>query len=464
MNGISRDSPWRTLGDVTFEQWATAILSAGGPEELASEDCWEAARPHSALLLNKARAESTYGSNPGRNVPAVTKNPFSLRRYIPQGNRPGIPDSQNEDTPNGYLHFATWAEGVTAGRLRITDPDVFAAQTYNAVNPYPATVTLAELIAAFAPPQHNPTERIIRESVDALNSYEMAVTTPSTGEQEPVMPVVAATIDFSGLSFPVEVKYIPDRLTNQQPQIRMDPMGTTFHDTGNTDPNTDAEMHYRYLMNGAPDRHGRSQQLSYHLTVDDKKAIQCIQFNRVAWHGGDTSGPCNMRRIAIEMCIGSDSNVEKAYQNACELHGYLNAKLGLPWETELHQACSGKWCSAWVLNRGKQPEMKQRIAQHTNRFKGAPAPTLPKPIAAPSPLRDVSTADGAPLLVFNQKRQLHREVTTRMWAQKQGTIVAPGTLPKGREVHVSYLCEGDDGMVWVITQEGWRFHADALVA
>jgi N-acetylmuramoyl-L-alanine amidase len=200
--------------------------------------------------------------------------------------------------------------------------------------------------------------------------------------------------------------------------------------------------------------------------VDDTKAIQCIQFNRVAWHGGDTSGPCNMRRIAIEMCVASNSNVEKAYQNACELHGYLNAKLGLPWETELHQACAGKWCSAWVLNRGKKPEMKQLIAQHTNRFKGAPAPapTLPKPIAAPSPLRDVLTADGAPLLVFNQKRQLQREVTTRMWAQKQGTIVAPGSLPKGREVHVSYLCEGDDGKVWVITQEGWRFHADALVA
>lgn len=172
---IDRNTPWRQIGPVTFSCWESTILGAGGPKELAGRACWLAAGEHSGALLDKLGRESGYGSKKNRNDPAITKNPFSLRRYIPQGDRPGVPDSQNEDNPNGYLHFATWAEGVEACRLRITDPAVFAAQTYNAENPYPGTRTLAQLIYAFSPPgpdgRWNDTEGLIQQAIRNLNSY-----------------------------------------------------------------------------------------------------------------------------------------------------------------------------------------------------------------------------------------------------------------------------------------------------
>lgn len=162
---ITPSSKWREIGDVTFDDWRSTIEKAGGNAELSSRASWEAARPHSAILLNNLRAESHYGTNARRNNPTITKNPFSLRRY----NEDGTIDWQNEDNPNGYLHFATWQEGVEAAKMRITDAEAFRKQTHGARNPYTATVTLADLISAFSPPEHNDTADIIRKSVAFLN-------------------------------------------------------------------------------------------------------------------------------------------------------------------------------------------------------------------------------------------------------------------------------------------------------
>jgi len=173
---ITRSSEWRNLGDVSYETWRDAITRASGPSDLAARASWEAARPHSALLLNKLRAESSFGTVANRNNPTITRNPFSLRKY----NEDGTPDSENEGNPSGYLHFATWADGVRAARERITDPQAFADQTYNAYNPYPATRSLSDLVYAYSPPgpggSWNDTEGIIRESVSYINHI--------TGEQE----------------------------------------------------------------------------------------------------------------------------------------------------------------------------------------------------------------------------------------------------------------------------------------
>lgn len=213
---ITASTHWREIGDCTAGAWRMAILDAGGPELLAARACWEAARPHSAILLNTLRAESSFGTRRNRNDPALTKNPFSLRRY----NEDGTIDSANEDNPNGYLHFASWADGVRAARLRITDPGSFAAQTYGAKNPYPATVTLADLIAAFSPPPWNDTESIIRASVAYLNVIAK--------EQTP-MP----TVTFGRVPHPAHRKEIANKSRPGQGYDLVSPrqnVGMTWHE------------------------------------------------------------------------------------------------------------------------------------------------------------------------------------------------------------------------------------------
>jgi hypothetical protein len=168
---IDRNTNWREIGSVPYTVWRDEILGNGGPAELASRESWQAAGSHSAVMLNKLRAESSFGTAANRNRPAITKNPFSLRAY----NDDGTIDSVNEGNVLGYLHFETWAEGVEAATDRITDAAEFAAQTHNANNPYTSTKSIANLIYAFSPPGDDPTkpwndtEKIIRESVAYLN-------------------------------------------------------------------------------------------------------------------------------------------------------------------------------------------------------------------------------------------------------------------------------------------------------
>lgn len=153
------------------------------------------------------------------------------------------------------------------------------------------------------------------------------------------------------LPFPLEVALIPRTQTRQRPGTRMDPDAYVQHDTGNTNPGMGADAHKRYLQNGAPDDAGRPQSLSYHLTVDDTKAIVLIPLNEVAWHAGDGNGPCNARGIACELCVNRDADAAKARANAAILAAEIMNAAGLASEAlRPHQACSGKECPRTLLN------------------------------------------------------------------------------------------------------------------
>lgn len=54
-----------------------------------------------------------------------------------------------------------------------------------------------------------------------------------------------------------------------------------------------------------------NNKVSFHIAIDDKEAIQAIEFNRSSWHAGDgSSGKGNRSYIAIEICY-SKSGGEK---------------------------------------------------------------------------------------------------------------------------------------------------------
>lgn len=118
---------WRTIGDVSLDTWKTELKSVGSPLFTISESCYRAVQPHSALALAMLKQESGYATRFRLNTPD-NHNPLNLRP----------PDG------DGYLHFASWADGLRAWRDRLTDPNYKAGV-------YARTATISDLIHVYAP-------------------------------------------------------------------------------------------------------------------------------------------------------------------------------------------------------------------------------------------------------------------------------------------------------------------------
>lgn len=117
--------------------------------------------------------------------------------------------------------------------------------------------------------------------------------------------------------------------------------GITIHNTGNKA--STAANERGWLTNPNNDRVA-----SWHLVVDDKKVIEAIPLNEVAWHAGDFKG--NNTTIAIEIC---EPQHEKAMKNAIHLCADLLKQQG--WGVDrlyTHKMWSGKNCPNVILRLG----------------------------------------------------------------------------------------------------------------
>jgi N-acetylmuramoyl-L-alanine amidase CwlA len=156
---------------------------------------------------------------------------------------------------------------------------------------------------------------------------------------------------------PIE-RAIVQRVTGRcRPGIAMTPWHTVYHDTGNDSRGADARAHARYVQSQESGKSGR--QVSYHFAVDDKRIVQIIPLNEVAWCQGDGRGNGNMHGISVEQCINRDGDRRKAEDNACKLHAalmdYFNIKL------TKHQDWSGKYCPATILREGRWKKIVEKV-------------------------------------------------------------------------------------------------------
>lgn len=142
----------------------------------------------------------------------------------------------------------------------------------------------------------------------------------------------------------------------------MNPTGIVIHNTYNS-ASADDEIAYM---------HRNSNKVSFHLAVDEKEAVQGVEFNRNTWNAGDGgTGKGNREKIAIEICrscafktvngkkVADEALWEKNYrvkfeqaqENAAELTAYLLKMYG--WGIEKvtkHQDYSGKYCPHRTLD------------------------------------------------------------------------------------------------------------------
>jgi hypothetical protein len=154
---ITRETPFRVSGDVAFSVWEREFAVAGSPlRGEALRSCYEAARGVSALVLDRMRVESWYGTtSPARN------NVLGLRA------RSGGLDFED---------FATPAECVKELVRRWTTAG-YKDGVY-----LPRELSLAEMLARYSPPHENDTEAIIRGAVERINRWRAeSGETPSGG-------------------------------------------------------------------------------------------------------------------------------------------------------------------------------------------------------------------------------------------------------------------------------------------
>lgn len=98
-----------------------------------------------------------------------------------------------------------------------------------------------------------------------------------------------------------------------------------------------------------------NNEVSYHIAVDDKEAVQGVPFNRNTWNAGDGSGKGNREGIAIEICysLSGGSRFIKAEQNAAELIANMLKESG--WGIDRmtkHKDYNGKYCPHRTLEMG----------------------------------------------------------------------------------------------------------------
>src|SRR5690606_25918355 len=120
-------------------------------------------------------------------------------------------------------------------------------------------------------------------------------------------------------------KFIPKGQTKQRPGYSMAPKYITVHNTANANKGANAEMHSKYLLNGAG---GRT--VGWHFTVDDTQIYQHLPVNESGYHAGDGNGAGNRQSIGIEICENSDGNFEQAVKNAQELIDKLMREYNIP--------------------------------------------------------------------------------------------------------------------------------------
>lgn len=116
-----------------------------------------------------------------------------------------------------------------------------------------------------------------------------------------------------------------------RPGRKIIPKAVVIHWTANTHAGADAVANRNYFNNSGV-------AVSAHYIVDDHQVVQCLPENEMAYHVGakqytqkalaELSSYPNNCTIGIEMCVNSDGNFSKTYQNTVELTAGILRRYG----------------------------------------------------------------------------------------------------------------------------------------
>ena len=122
------------------------------------------------------------------------------------------------------------------------------------------------------------------------------------------------------------------------------PVYIVIHDTGNTAKGANANAHFNYFNGG-------ERGASADFFVDDTQVLQINDYNTYyTYHVGDGKGKygiTNSNSIGVEICVNSDGDYNKAFENAVQLTKQLMTELNISAERVVrHYDASRKNCPA----------------------------------------------------------------------------------------------------------------------
>ncbi len=146
------------------------------------------------------------------------------------------------------------------------------------------------------------------------------------------------------MSYKIIDMWVPESKYGIKCPYKMTPTSITVHNTAN---DASARSEVEYMRNN-------SNQVSFHVAIDDREAVQAIPFNRNAWHAGDGVGPGNTSSISIEICYSKSggSRFDEAEKNAAAYVAGVLEQYG--WgidKVKKHQDWSGKYCPHRTLDK-----------------------------------------------------------------------------------------------------------------
>ena len=163
----------------------------------------------------------------------------------------------------------------------------------------------------------------------------------------------------------------------------MTPQYITVHNTGNT----------ASARNEATYHNNNNAQVSYHVAIDDKEAIQLIPFNRNAWHAGDGMGNGNMKSIGIEICYSMDNGYsgaksdryKKAEDNAALYIAHVLKQYGWGMDRlKRHYDWSGKDCPHKMHATNSYQAFRNLVKKYLDELNGVKKAPAKKPASKPT--------------------------------------------------------------------------------
>jgi N-acetylmuramoyl-L-alanine amidase len=316
-----------TLPRISPERFRAVLEQAGSPAAGEAEACWRAVAREGVdplFALAVFRHESRYGT--AGLVPQYgLRNPGATRT-----SRTGVGEPVQIPGRGQFWRYPSWAEGFRDLAYRLVDPTFVYRQR--------GLDTVGEIIPVWAPASDGNVPEAYIRAVEATMK-ELAQ------EQIPVLPY--------------RIALIPEGNVNR-PGIPMRPEWVTVHETANTRPGANAEMHRRFVHGG-----GGAEGVSFHLVVDDREVIQLLRFDEVAWHAGDgRDGPGNRTSIAIETCVNSDGDWGRTLRNLVILLASICRAYG--WGADRivqHHRWSGKNCPSRIRAEGRWEWLLGEVAK-----------------------------------------------------------------------------------------------------
>lgn len=186
----------------------------------------------------------------------------------------------------------------------------------------------------------------------------------------------------------------------------------TVHETANTSKGANAAMHANLQSRG------NVRNASWQWSVDDKEAVQSFAHNIKCWHSGKTAG--NNTSIAVEICVNSDGDFNKAVSNAAELVADILREKGAGVESiRQHEDWSGKDCPNFLREGSKGPTWDGFVAQVASLLSGEPASGGGSPTAPAGPGYPTNR-DGSKTIAVDGERGPE---TISRWQEVMGTPI-----------------------------------------